>query len=152
MSAERFALGLLLPFVLLAGCDAGLSGVTGQVKLDGNPVPNAIVTFIPVAGGSSASATTDPQGKYTLMSVLGDGLPPGKYKVSISSAPAAAQPAPEIDMNSPEYLKMASGAANESALAKPQKDPIPEKYNSATELTQEVTAGDQTVDFDLKSS
>jgi hypothetical protein len=47
---------------------------------------------------------------------------------------------------------MASGAANDSALAKPQKDPIPEKYNSATELTQEVTAGDQTVDFDLKSS
>ena len=70
----RFAtlsLASALPFMLLlaiAGCsgDPPTGAVTGTVILDGDPLPNAIVTFTPLAGGRSTIGTTDTTGTYTL--------------------------------------------------------------------------------------
>jgi len=78
--------------VALAGCGDGrpaLVRVTGTVQLDGKPLEGAIVSFQPVAQGRDAfqrpsSAVTDAEGKFS-PGTYGpdDGLPPGKYRVTI---------------------------------------------------------------------
>ncbi len=66
--------------------------VEGIVTLDGQPVPDATVTFSPVQQGAGASATgrTDANGKYTLTAVgagrgaeAGAGTLPGEYYVGV---------------------------------------------------------------------
>jgi hypothetical protein len=66
--------------------------VEGVVTLDGQPVPGATVTFVPVVGSSGASATgtTDSEGKYELTAVgagsgaqPGAGTLPGEYNVGV---------------------------------------------------------------------
>lgn len=147
----RHLLYVALGLVLCAGCGSKLGSVSGKVQLDGKPLPNAIVTFMPVGGGSSGSATTDAEGNYKLNSVAADGLEPGKYKVAITSAQAGKAVAEEIDMNSPEYLAMSSGVGMESAKSKAPKEKIPARYNSATVLQEDVPAGPITLNFELKS-
>ena len=138
--------------LFLTGCGDGLSAISGKVTMDGKPLPNAIVTFVPAEGGSSATGQTDDAGAYKLISVLGDGLPPGKYKVTVTTAQTTtASDSSEIDMNSPEYLAMASGVGMESGKTKAPKEPIPAKYNSATQLLQEVGAGKNEIDLELTS-
>lgn len=142
---------LTLGLALCTGCGSKLGSVTGKVQLDGKPLSNAVVTFMPVGGGSSGSGTTDTEGNYKLNSVAADGLEPGKYKVAITSVQVAEAVTEEIDMNSPEYLAMASGVGMESAKSKAPKEKIPARYNSATELEEDVPAGPVTLNFELKS-
>ena len=66
--------------------------VEGLVTLDGQPVPGATITFVPVQPGAGASATgmTDSEGKYHLTAVgagigaqPGAGTLPGEYSVGV---------------------------------------------------------------------
>ena len=66
--------------------------VEGVVTLDGAPVPEATVTFMPVQEGAGASAAgvTNSEGKYTLTAVgagigaqVGAGTLPGEYYVGV---------------------------------------------------------------------
>jgi uncharacterized protein (TIGR03067 family) len=66
--------------------DKALVPVEGRVTLDGKPLANATVVFVPVdKGGQRATGTTDQDGKYKL-TTLGKkaGVRPGRYKVVIS--------------------------------------------------------------------
>ena len=79
----------------LAGCGGGGAElpVSGTVTLDGTPLPNAVVRFIPDSGTDSAStgfATTGTDGKYVITGAKGKkGLVAGKYKVTVSKGQAA---------------------------------------------------------------
>ena len=60
-----------------AGCGSGAKGVKtdaveGLVTLDGQPVPDATVTFVPVQDGVGASAAgrSDAEGKYRLTAMV----------------------------------------------------------------------------------
>ena len=141
----------LFILMLSVGCGTGVQPVTGTVKLDGKALSDAVVSFVPIGEGSAGAATTDSEGRFSITSVLGAGLAPGKYKVSVTSNPPKAEDPGEVDMNSPEYLKMASSGGTDSAKAKPWKDPIPAKYNSATTLEQEVSKAKVEVNLDLTS-
>lgn len=58
----------LLPFALVAmiGCGNGnLGKVSGVVTMDGNPVPNVTLEFIPQEGGRPSIAKTDANGEYS---------------------------------------------------------------------------------------
>ncbi len=133
----RFLCLLMLPFIL-AGCSGksndlpALAEVTGQVTLDGNPLPGAIIDFYPQGAvekkqSRASSAATDSEGKYSLMynndtagAILGD------HMVRISKTEGGAEVA------GPEML--------------------PKKYNENTTLTATVTKdGPNTIDFELKS-
>jgi hypothetical protein len=66
--------------------------VSGVVKVDGQPYPNAVVSFQPVGGrenpnpGRGSSAVTDANGRYTLLVDDGTtGAVVGKHKVRIQS-------------------------------------------------------------------
>jgi hypothetical protein len=124
--------GLVVLVFGSAGCGGSsdtpeLGEVHGQVKLDGNPLPKAMVKFQPVAGGRHSSGETDDNGEYELQySLNAKGALIGKHKVSISTG---------------------SKTDDESV---PEK--VPTKYNVQTELEVDVKAGDNELDFDKLDS
>ena len=73
----------------LSGCGEDgpeLGRVEGTVTMDGKPLPNASVVFVP-ENGRPAGATTDAQGKYVLNFTAGrEGALLGKNTVRISTS------------------------------------------------------------------
>ncbi len=150
---SRFGVSFFM-CLAVTGCDSGpaLGTVTGQVTMDGKPLPNVAVTFIPAAGGGSASGITDASGKYELNYLDRKGALIGKHKVAVTTVQ---QPQSKIDMSqipsdSPEYAKALE--ASQGGYNVIFKEPIPEKYNDKSELQYEVKSGSQTINLDLKSS
>jgi hypothetical protein len=130
MGSSRSVLVMLMLCAALFGCgDSGasskqppLGAVTGTVKLDGQPLPDANVEFRGEAGRPTIGRT-DSSGRYKMEYGPGmSGVPVGKHKVKISTK---INPANDL------------------------QDKVPPKYNEKSELISEVKAGDNTVDFDL---
>jgi hypothetical protein len=94
---------VLVGLVIAAcGCGGGprLVPVSGQVKLDGQPLPDAQVTFRPdsteVYPGPPSSGTTDADGRFTLRTADGhDGAVVGPHKVRISLRAKASSANPD---------------------------------------------------------
>lgn len=77
------ALAVSLLGVAACGGSDGVK-VGGVVLLDGEPVSDASVSFIPEAGGDTASGFTDDAGRFEMYRhEPGDGVKPGKYKIGI---------------------------------------------------------------------
>lgn len=80
---------LLLATCLTCGCGGGvelpeLGMVSGTVTNGGSPVAEAVVTFSPTGEGRPSTATTDAEGKYTLLyNVDNEGAIIGKHIVSV---------------------------------------------------------------------
>ena len=158
----RFAtlsLASALPFMLLlaiAGCsgDPPTGAVTGTVILDGDPLPNAIVTFTPLAGGRSTIGTTDTTGTYTLGFRGSTGAPLGDHKVSIISGSdgSDATNLGEVSSDSEAYERQAMGSGSASYDSAATQELIPAEYNTNTTLTRTVEPGQNVFDFDLKSN
>ena len=112
-----------------AGSDQPKLGtVSGIVTMDGQPLADVIVTFTPTQGRAS-NGKTDGEGKYEL-GYLRDtkGAVLSSHTVSITTPQDAPTPPGQT-----------------------YKDPIPAKYNSKTTLKEEVTEGDNTINFELVS-
>ena len=106
MRLRWIVLGLV---IAACGCGGGprLAPVSGQVKLDGKPLPDAQVTFRPdskeVHPGPPSSGMTDAEGRFTLRTADGhDGAVVGAHKVRISLRAKASSANP--DAPSPEKL------------------------------------------------
>ncbi|MCC7420314.1 MAG: hypothetical protein IT428_08545 [Planctomycetaceae bacterium] len=102
-----------------------LGEVTGTVKLDGQPVKNAFVQFIP-DNARPSTARTDDQGRFELY--FNDklkGAAVGSNTVKIS--------------------------ARDAQPEKGNLETIPAKYNDKSELKETVKEGKNNFDFDLKS-
>jgi hypothetical protein len=125
---------LVLGLPIVAACSKGppLERVTGQVTLDGKPVPLATVEFIP-ENGRPSQAVTDAEGRYELLYTLDRaGSLVGKHKVRISTWRQ-----PEID-------------EQERVTLHPET--LPARYNYESELTYEVQPDQENIaDFALKS-
>lgn len=144
----------------LVGCGSPVAPVTGKVTLDGDPVEGAIVAFSPDGGtGTSGAAKTGADGTYELVSSLGGGVPPGKYKIAITTQKPAEQPADAAESEedaeynggsaSEGYDQMAEGENDD--YADKWKETIPAKYNTESTLMEEVTSGENTINFELES-
>ncbi len=133
-------LAVMCLVVVGAGCGgpAGpdVASVTGTVKLDGKPLPDAQVTFIPLdgTGGRPGTATTDGNGRYVLHFSEGrEGAIPGKNRVQITTGRSSGE---DADGN--------------PVAAVPEK--VPMTYNSKTTLEFVVEPAKENIaDFDLKS-
>jgi len=113
----------LFSLVVLSGCGGSrnVGQVTGKVTLDGQPLPDALVTFSPTQeGGSSGLGKTDSTGAYSLT-----------YSAGVSGA--------EIGENRVTISTLTQG-----------KEKVPMEYNTQTKLKAEVKAGPNTFDWDLK--
>jgi len=80
-----------------AGCGGnGLVTVTGKVTLDGQPLSDATVIFVPVEGANKTTTPggrTDESGVFYLMTrEPNDGAMPGEYNVTITKKELPAKP------------------------------------------------------------
>ncbi len=126
--------------LVLAGCSDGgpqLATVTGVVTVDGKPVPNAVVTFIPT-GGSTSYGKTNAEGKYELMFTdTKFGAMIGKHNVELEVRRYSAGELAE--------MKAAGESVATGFVA------IPNKYKAAGALTADVKEGSNTINFELTS-
>jgi hypothetical protein len=117
------------------GC-GGKSGaetvtVTGEVTMDGTPIPTGDIIFRADNGKGRGYAGKITDGKYELKSAT------GKLRVEIRASRSKAGAKPKA---------LASG---EEGMALEQY--IPAKYNDKSTLTADVTASEKKFDFPLKS-
>jgi hypothetical protein len=151
-----FLLGLCLPMATVAaGCSGTTSAgaeATGTITLDGNPLPNAFISFIPKGNGSSSFANSDGQGNFAVQtSGSVTGLAPGEYVVVVeqgdpSDAETAEAPKGGDSENQTESAAKAEVSGSSS---------IPAKYRSETtsDLTVTVSEGEQkSIQLDLSSA
>ena len=129
---------LIAPCLLVvAGCGqdtGGKIGIEGNVTMDRQPLATGTISFRPLEPGKSSGGTIK-SGAYSLPAMKG--LMPGKYRVVIRAL---------RDTNE-TYFNDESG---EDEVVREQY--IPEKYNTNTELTIELTAdGPSNFDFNLSS-
>lgn len=139
----------LLLIISLLGCGgARLSPVEGTVTLDGKPLANASIQFVPQGAGKDATGGTDKSGHFVMSTLTPkDGVAPGSYKVVI------APPRGEVDTTRYGNSADAMDAASKAPPKKSTGPTLPEKYSrpDQTPLTQEVPAKGS-LKFDLKSS
>ncbi len=158
----------------LAACVIGLTGcgggsqkeildtepVQGLVTLDGEPVPEAVVTFVPVTEGQgvSATGTTDANGVYTLTAAItgekageaGAGTLPGEYLVGVAKtiveSPLSEEEAEEKGV---EYVPSTGDPGADTTFTYV----VPEKYNSPrdSEIKVTVAAGENDIPIELTS-
>lgn len=124
------ALAALL--AVAAGCSSSDSvPVGGTVKLDGEPLAGAVVTFAPADAattGLGGSGTTDAAGKYAIAGARGEkGLAPGEYVVGVSyrRRPDGTAPDPNVppmESDAVEKLPQYSDARQSKLKATVAKD------------------------------
>jgi len=146
-----------VPLVLLGvvGCgDAdsavALVPVKGTVTLNGKPMANALVSFVPEPGNKNGTAggdTTGPEGNYMARYRGRSGLAPGKYKVTI--APGVSS---EASANVSEAFKDDPFMAAEGTRAASALKPAAKKLEIHGEFDAEVTASPSPLDFDVKAT
>jgi hypothetical protein len=129
--------GIITASLGCGGDGVHLVDVTGTVRLEGEPLPAAQITFIPTSpGGSAAYGVTDGQ---------------GRYRLKFSRDRYGAMPGPNdvvIDLPS----------RREIIELRMQGEPVPDenvrlprKYTVPGTLTADVAPRGGTYDFDLES-
>ena len=81
-----FNLGLGALMLCVAGCGDGgptLAPTTGLVTLDGQPVADAAVSFMPVGGGPMATGNTNSEGVFELKTTNKPGAVVGEHRVAV---------------------------------------------------------------------
>ncbi len=140
MLKSNFALAICLALCAFVGCGSDgpeLAEVTGTVTVDGKPVPNAVLTFIPSAGTTSYGKT-DAQGKYKLMFTDSkSGAMLGTHNVEI-----------EVKRYSKDEVNEMKAAGMDASS---EFVPIPGEYKKPGALTAEIKRGSNTVDFTMTS-
>ena len=123
----------LVAAIFSAGCGGPVRrAVAGAVTLDGRPLDEAVILFVPIDAGGRKSGGPIVAGRYEVREDVG--LPPGRYRVEIADDPP-------ID------------PAMRPGQIKPQpRRNLPVVYSTSSPLAIEVTAdGAADFSFDLSS-
>lgn len=117
----------------LSGCGSEYATVTGKITLDGQPLPNATVSFMPEDDeGRPSFGRTGADGRYSLQETNRvTGALPGKYTVRITT-----------------YVE---GNPDEAPPVPTVPERVPTKYNIETGLIEDVKPGENVLDFPLDS-
>jgi len=142
--------GLML-IVLVAGCGSPpRATVEGVVTLDGKPLPDVEVQFIPEPeqgpGGVPASGYTDESGRYRIEASGSGGVSVGPNRICINDARLMMPGGGGADPN--------DGTPGAERKAEPRRSRVPEVYSDATRTPHRaisVTTGVQTIDLALKT-
>ncbi|MBA2114161.1 carboxypeptidase-like regulatory domain-containing protein [Bremerella alba] len=156
MWTRRFSTLLCLSWVIaMAGCYSSQDKWTamrpkvyktnGVVRMDGKPLPEAIVVFSPVGGKVSGTAITDEAGHYQMTTFEDhDGVTEGEFQVSVE----------KIDWIpvGPEKAESADGGNYRRPLKEVRQTPKVYSQLEKSGLTAMVSPdGPNTFDFDLDS-
>ena len=130
------ALAIVIPALVLAaplaGCSSQPPAVSGDVTLDGQPLADGVITYVPVDQQTPNVEVKIQDGKYSAR------VPVGSYKVRINAAKAPGERRIKYD---------STGTPPPEAYA----ERIPERYNAKTELSADISSGDNKRDWELKS-
>lgn len=129
---------LSVALTLLVGCGPSTVTAKGRVTLDGEPLNEALIVFVPLQAGSKKTGAAVNGGAYELVGEAG--LLPGKYRVEIVDNPP---------------LELVHQAAAEANLRLGSRRVIPAQYSQNSPLAVEIggaTSPDlQRLDFTLES-
>jgi hypothetical protein len=117
--------------LVLSSCESKTGHVTGKIEVDGKPVENGSITFIPADGNGPTAGGIIENGQYAA------DVPLGNMKVSISYAKVVGKKKIYPTPNSPEMPIT--------------KEALPAKYNEKTELRYEVQPGKNEKNFELST-
>jgi hypothetical protein len=161
--SRRIAFLLVLLPLLLTGCSKvpPMGTVSGVVMLDGQPLPDVEVQFLPDpeqgTRGATACCYTDEQGRFTLRTERHhtDGALVGTHRVVFVDIAALPIPGSLPGMSAMLGRDDAVGLpAVPRKEQKPKKNRVPPWYTDPNQTpfrTIEVKSGDQTLNFDLQT-
>ena len=116
--------------IVAAGCGGPVRrAVAGSVTLDGQPLDEAVIVFVPLDAGGRKTRSRIEGGRYELSRDVG--LLPGRYRVEVADDPPI-----DPDMR-PDQVK-----------PRPRRQ-LPVAYSVASPLTVEVAA-DGLAEFDFQ--
>ena len=118
---------------MLLGCSDGKSSVTGSVTLDGRPVASGSVTFVKQDGELAREGAVIHGGTFHAA------VPPGKYKLELNAQKVVGK----------RKQKAFDGSDEEVEIT---EELFPPRYNTNSELLQEIKPGANVIKLDLKSS
>lgn len=133
-----FVLGIAIMLIVGCGGDDRVSAVTGTVTLDGEPIADATLTFMPKEGGRPGFGITDANGAFTLTTFAeGDGAAHGVHVVTITAVE---------EKVSEKAEELAEEFGSLSEVMQPRRAPkqiwrVPERYSESD------TSG---LEFDVK--
>ena len=124
--------------LVAAGCGGKCASVEGTVRLDGQPVQDGFIAFVPI------EATEGPTGRVSIVDgeyVLDPShlVKPGAYRVEIHAQQKTGK---KILARSP---------APSGTMVDEEIEAIPARYNRASTIRAELKAGNNSFDYDLKS-
>ena len=125
--------GLLLGLACSGGCsaEAGKGTVSGEVTLDGQPLKEGVIRFVPADGQTPTADAAIVGGRFKAV------VPAGPKRVEVS--------APKVIGKRKMYDAPDSPPVDEVA------ELLPDRYNVRSELTMTVQSGAQEKRFELKS-
>jgi hypothetical protein len=125
--------------LMLVGCQPSKVPVRGQVTLDGQPLSEAVIVFVPLEAGIKKTGASIRGGAYELVEI--DGLLPGKYRVEVVDDPP---------------LTLAHRPLPETNVALQTRRTIPLRYSQESPLSLEIgehsSLNLQQLDFKLESN
>jgi hypothetical protein len=134
---------LLISGWVLSGCSSSEPSVWGTVRVDGKPLADGSIFFVPVDGKGEiaddhgpGAGTTIKEGTYRIE--RGKGLMAGRYRVEIQGTRTT--PQRELD---PLFG---------TTLVQKVVEEVPPEYNKKSTQYKEVSAGVNPIDFDLKGT
>src|SRR5262245_20495897 len=133
LTTDALLFGLLLGGACAGGCSgkAGQARVSGEVLLDGKPLKEGVIRFVPTDGKTPTAHAQVVDGKFTAA------VPVGGKRVEIS--------APKVVGKRKMY------DTPDSPVVDDVTELLPARYNSRSELTWTVQKGSQEKVFELKS-
>ena len=141
--ATRFRIAsivVVLGSSLILGCgDSGppRASVRGAVTLDGAPLAQGSILFVPIEGsGGVAAGGTIADGRYELDGDAGVSL--GANRVEIRAVRKSGR-------------QVQKPFAPQGEMVEADEEAVAEEFNSASTLRADVVAGDQTLDFAVTS-
>ena len=132
LARDVIALGLACGLLGAAGCSPADRGtVSGEVTLDGRPLQEGVIRFVPADGKSQTASAAVVNGRFRAA------LAVGKKRVEIS--------APKVTGKRKVY------DTPDSPTVDVVEELLPARYNVRSELTLTVEAGSQERRFELES-
>jgi hypothetical protein len=132
-SIQKATLLVLLASLLPGGCaqSATHGTVNGTVTLNGEPLPEGTVRFVPVDGASQTASAMVSEGKFTAT------VPVGRMRVEFSASKIVGRQKMYDTADSPEVEAVA--------------ELLPPRYNVQSELTLDIQTGSQDAPFELSN-
>lgn len=128
---RRFAY-VALGLFTLAGCGEDKGTVEGTVTFDDQPVANGTITLVKADGDPVREGAVIKDGRFTAKA------PPGRYKIELNGK----------KVTGTRKQKGFDGKTEELEIT---EELFPERFNTKTELTEEIKPGANTIKLDLKS-